>query len=78
MWWKPPNKRLLPFISLIFILSKTIEKSVVLQLNNYLLSNNLHDNFQSAYKVHHSTETVMEKVQDDILHAIDGMKLLYY
>ena len=51
-------------------LLKIIEKSVALQLNNYLMTNNLHENFQSAYKVHHSTETVMVKVQDDILHAI--------
>jgi len=53
-------------------LSKIIEKSVALQLNNYLTSNNLHETFQSAYKVHNSTETVMVKVQDDILHAIDS------
>ena len=57
-------------------LLKIIEKSVALQLNNYLMNNNLHENFQSACKVHHSTETVMVKVQDDtcILHAIDGNK----
>ena len=36
-------------------------------------NNPLHENFQSGYKVHHSTETVIAvKVQDDILHAIDG------
>ena len=53
-------------------LSKIIEKSFALQLNNYLMNNNLHENFKSAYKVHHSTETVMVKVQDDILLAVDG------
>ena len=35
------------------------------------MTNNLHEDFQSAYKVHHSTETVMVKVQDDIARAID-------
>ena len=40
-------------------LSKITEKSVALQLNNYLTNNNLHETFQSAYKVHHSTETGM-------------------
>ena len=55
-------------------LSKIIEKSVALKLNNYLMNNNLHENFHSAYKVHHSTETVMVRVQDDTLHAIDGNK----
>ena len=49
-----------------------IEKSVALQLNDYLTNNNLHETFQSAYKVHRSTETVMVKVQDDILHGIDS------
>ena len=53
-------------------LSKIIEKSVAHQLNNYLMTNNLHGTFQSAYKVDHSTETVMVKVQDDILRAIHG------
>ena len=53
-------------------LSKIIEKSVALRLNNYLTNNNLHETFQLAYKVHHSTETVMVKVQDDILHGIDS------
>ena len=53
-------------------LSKIIEKGVVFQLNNYQMNNNLHENFQSAYKVHHSTETVMVKVQDDIPCAIDS------
>ena len=59
-------------ISNLKALSKIIEKNVALQLNNYLMTNNLHEDFQSAYKVHHSTETVMVKVQDDILRAIDG------
>ena len=61
-------------ISNLKALSKIIEKSVALKLNNYLMNNNLHDNFQSAYKVHHSTETAMVRVKDDTLHAIDGNK----
>ena len=54
------------------VLLKIIEKSVALQVNNYLTNDNLHGAFQSAYKLHHSTETVMVKVQDYILHAIDS------
>ena len=74
---KKPDADFLQFknfrpISNLKALSKIIEKSVALQLNNYLINNNLHENFQSAYQVHHSTETVMVKVQYDILHAIDG------
>ena len=71
---KKPDADFLQFknfrpISNLKALSKINEKSVALQLNNYLMNNNpLHENFQSAYKVHHSTETVIVKVQDDILN----------
>lgn len=51
-----------------------MEKSVALQLNEYLTTNNLDEKFQSAYKSFHSTETAMVKVHDDILHAIDNNK----
>ena len=76
---KKPDAHFLQFrnvrpISNLKVLSKIIEKSVALQLNNYLMTNNLHKNFQSACKVHHSNITVMAKVQDDILHAMDGNK----
>ena len=75
---KTPDADFLQFknfrpISNLKALSKIIEKSIALKLN-YLMNNNLHDNFQSAYKVHHSTETVMVRVKDDTLHAIDGNK----
>ena len=72
---KKPDADFLQFKNIAKVLenAKTIiEKSVALQLNNYLMNNNLHENFQSAYKVHHSTETVMVKVQ------LTAMKLLYY
>ena len=66
------NSRKFRSISNLKALSKIFEKSAALQLNNYLMNSKLHENFQSAYKVHHSTETVMVKGQDDVLHAIDG------
>ena len=76
---KKPDAHYLQFknfkpISNLKALSEIIEKNVALQLNNYLMNNNLHENFQSACKVHYSNETVMEKVQDDILHATDSNK----
>ena len=76
---KKPDAHFLQFknfkpISNLKALSKIIEKNVALQLNNYLMNNNLHENFQSACRVHHSNETVMVKVQDDILHATDSNK----
>ena len=55
----------LPFIS------KLIEKSVAVQVVQYIDDNNLNEKFQSAYKKLHGTETALLKVHDDILRAVD-------
>ena len=52
-------------------LSKLVDKSVFVQLNNYLTVNGLHERFQSAYKAHHSTETALLTITDDILLSLD-------
>ena len=51
--------------------SKLVEKSVFVQLNNYLTVSSLHERFQSAYKVHHSTETALLTITNDILLSLD-------
>lgn len=56
----------LPFIS------KVIEKVVAAQLVNYINNNNLGESLQSAYKRHHSTESALLKVHNDILKAVDN------
>ena len=58
----------LPFVS------KVLEHAVAKQLQNYLTVNNLHELQQSAYHKHHSTETALLCVQNDIVQAIDGKK----
>ena len=55
----------LPFIS------KLIEKSVAVQLVQYIEDNNLDEKLQSAYKKLYSTETALLRVHDDILRAVD-------
>ena len=43
--------------------SKVTEKAVACQLTDYLNAKGLQEMFQSAYKVAHSTETALLKVQ---------------
>ena len=55
----------LPFIS------KIIERVVAKQLTVNLQENDLHDQFESAYRQDHSTETALIKVHDDIICAVN-------
>ena len=52
-------------------LSKVIEKVVATQTYNYLEAYNLMPTMQSAYRKHHSTETTLLRVTNDILRTID-------
>ena len=49
-----------------------IEKVVANQFTNHLKDNNLLEDFQSAYKQFHSTETALLRVSNDILRSIDN------
>ena len=45
-----------------------------MQVNDHLNANGLVEIFQSAYKVGHSTESILLRVHDDILRSIDDGK----
>ena len=63
-------KNFRPVTNLPFI-SKLIEKSVAVQLVQYIDDNNFDEKLQSAYKKLHSTETALLRIHDDILRTVD-------
>ena len=67
------NKNYRPVSNLPY-LSKIMEKAVGTRLDRHLEDNLLLDEFQSAYRKGHSTETLLLKLQDDILHGLDHGK----
>jgi len=58
-------------ISNLPVVSKLIERLVAKRLINYLTTNDMLPQFQSAHRSHHSTETAVAKVLSDILLALD-------
>ena len=65
------HKNYRPVSNLSFI-SKLLEQVIATQLNEFLTSNNALPLYQSAYRRHHSTETVLLKVFfSNVCNAID-------
>ena len=58
-------------ISNLSFLSKTLERIVASQIDEYLLDNGLYAKMQSAYRKYHCTETALIRVVNDIQRAID-------
>ena len=65
-------------ISNIKFIGKVIEKAASCQVTSHVNNNNnnIGDKFQSAYKTHHSTETALLKVKNDILQSLDKNKVV--
>ncbi len=69
------EKNYRPVSNLSFI-SKLIEAAVVEQYNTHLYENDLHDKKQSAYKKQHSTETLLLRIQNDIMVHIENGEIV--
>ena len=64
------NAKYRPILN-IKVISKIIEKVVVVRLQKYLEANQLNEPLQSAYKPLHSCKTAIVRVHNDILVATD-------
>ena len=65
------KKNYRPVNNLVFI-SKLIERVVKIRLNNHMHVNRLHIGNQFGYKEHHSTETMMLGLVNDVLMGFDN------
>ena len=62
-----------PVSNLSFI-SKLTERVVLKRLTDHIMRNNIHEQFLSAYKPNHSTETALMRVHNDILMSLDNKR----
>ena len=60
-----------PVSNLQFV-GKLIERVVSKRLDEHMVKNNLHSDFQHGYKKYHNTETLLLKVVNDLLIACDN------
>ena len=59
-------------VSNIAFMSKVIEKAIAFQFNYHMTLHNMFEELQSTYKAHHSTETTLVKVFNDIMLNVDS------
>ena len=62
-------------VSNLSFLSKALEKVVANQLNAHINSSNTSNQYQSAYRKFHSSETTLLKIHSDILASMDASKV---
>ena len=52
-------------------IGKLIERVAVAQMDTHMTTHSLHEVYQSAYRAHHSTESALLRVSNDVLRSID-------
>ena len=59
-------------VSNITFMSKVIEKFIAFQVHSHMTRHNMFEKLQSAFETHHSTETTLVKVFNDIMLNVDS------
>ena len=59
-------------ISNITFVAKTTERFVAQQVQHFMEENGIYGIYQSAYRAHHSAETALVRIHNDIAHSIDN------
>ena len=62
-------------VSNLSFLSKLVERVVAFRLVEHMAEFDLHDPHQSAYRLHHSCEAALIRVEDEILRTMDNQKV---
>ena len=62
-------------ISILPVLSKVFERLIMKQLCNFIETNNIYSSTQAGYRRNHSTNTILIKMRDDILNAMNKGKV---
>ena len=63
-------------ISNISFVSKLIERLVAKRINDYLRTHSLLNKYRSAYRMLHSTESALLRIQNDIPTALNGKNMV--
>ena len=62
-------------VSNLSFLSKLVERVVASRLVEHMAEFDLHDSHQSACRSHHSCETALIRVEDEVLRPMDSQKV---